>query len=86
VTRTYALCEPRRQDYRCVMDDELAPLHPMQVAAYRRMTPEDKLEQALALYWSARRLKAEALRQRHPEWSEAEVEARVREMFLLATS
>jgi hypothetical protein len=65
------------------MDDEL---HPAQIAAYRRMTPQQKLNQAIAMYWSARRLKADFLRQQHPDWTEAEVQAAVREIFLLATT
>lgn len=40
-----------------VVQDEA--LHPAQIAAYRRMTPRQKLDQALALYWSARALKAD---------------------------
>jgi hypothetical protein len=47
-----------------------------------RMTPEQKLRAAERLYWSARALKAAALRARHPEWSEAEVQAAVRDAFL----
>ena len=62
------------------------PLHPAQIAAYRKMSPTQKIEQALALYWSARKLKADALRQWHPEWTEAAIEARVREIFLFATT
>jgi hypothetical protein len=67
-------------------DDDDVPLHPAQIAAYRRMTPEQKLAQASALYWQARALKAAWLRTQHPMWSEAEIEARVREIFLLATT
>jgi len=62
------------------------PLHPAQIAAYRKMSPAKKIEQALAMYWAARKLKADALRQWHPEWTEAEIEARVREVFLLAST
>jgi len=62
------------------------PLHPAQIAAYRRMSAQQKIEQALALYWAARKLKADALRMQHPDWSEAQIEARVREIFLLATT
>jgi hypothetical protein len=47
-----------------------------------RMTPEQKLRAAERLYWSARALKAGALRALHPEWSDAQVEAAVREAFL----
>lgn len=66
------------------MNDE--SLHPAQIAAYRRMTAEEKLAQSMALYWAARELKADALRRRHPEWPEADVQAAVRELFLLATT
>jgi hypothetical protein len=47
-----------------------------------RMTPADKLQAAMRLYWSARALKTAAVRQQHPEWSDAEVAAYVRELFL----
>jgi hypothetical protein len=65
------------------MDDAL---HPAQIAAYRRMNPAEKLAQFHALYWSARALKTDWVRQQHPEWSEAQVEAQVTEIFLLATT
>lgn len=68
------------------MDRRHDDLHPAQIAAYRRMTPRQKLDQAMAMYWQARALKADFLRQQHPEWTEDEVQARVREIFLLATT
>lgn len=37
----------------------------------------------MRLYWSARELKAAAIRSQHPDWSEAEVQAAVRTAFLL---
>jgi len=61
-------------------------LHPAQIAAYRRMTPEQKIAQAMAMYWQARALKAAWLRERFPDWSEEAIEAKVREIFLLATT
>ena len=61
-------------------------LHPAQIAAYRRMTDREKLDQAMAMYWSARALKASHLRQLHPDWSDEAIEAEVREIFLLATT
>jgi len=36
------------------------------------------------LYYSARELKAAAFRARHPEWTEEEIEAKVKEAFLYA--
>ena len=35
----------------------------------RKMTGEQKLQLAMRLYWSARRLKAAGLRRQHPDWS-----------------
>lgn len=61
-------------------------LHPAQIAAYRRKTPEQKIAQSMAMYWQARALKPAWLRERFPEWSEADVQAKVREIFLLATT
>jgi hypothetical protein len=54
------------------------------VAALRRMTPEEKLKAVINLYWTARRLKAAGVRLQHPEWTDAQVEAAVREAFLHA--
>jgi hypothetical protein len=47
-----------------------------------RMTPAQKLEASMRLYWSARKLKAAYFRAEHPHWSEAEVAAAVRAAFL----
>lgn len=45
-----------------------------------------KIAQSMAMYWQARALKAAWLHERFPDWSEADVQAKVREIFLLATS
>jgi len=63
-----------------------AILLPAQIEAYRRMTPEQKLARATMMYHAARALKADYLRGRHPDWSEEEIAAKVREIFLLATT
>ena len=62
------------------------PFHAAQVAAWRRMSPAEKIEIAMAMYWEARDLKADYLRRRHPDWTADEIEAAVREIFLLATT
>ena len=59
-------------------------LTPEYVAALRRLTGQQKLETAFALYWSARDLKAAALREQHPDWTEDQVQQRVKEIFLHA--
>ena len=50
----------------------------------RALTPEQKLETAMRLYWSARELKAAALRSFHPDWSEEKIQKAVRHAFLIA--
>ena len=40
----------------------------------------------MALYWSARNLKAAALRHQHPDWSEEKIQKTVREIFLTSSS
>ncbi len=47
-----------------------------------RMTPEQKLRAAEKLYWSARGLKAAALRAKQPDWSDEQIERAVRDAFL----
>lgn len=51
---------------------------------FRAMTPQQRLRAAFRLYWSARQLKEASLRTFHPELSEAEIKAAVRDLFLYA--
>jgi Rv0078B-related antitoxin len=50
------------------------------------MSPAQKLRAAERLYWSARQLKAAALRAEHPDWTEEAIQQAVRQIFLLARS
>jgi len=50
----------------------------------RRMSGEQKLRAVGDLYRAARKLKAAALRDRHPEWTEARLSEAVTELFLHA--
>jgi Rv0078B-related antitoxin len=50
------------------------------------MTPEQKLMLAANLHQKARALKAAGLREQHPDWSEKEIQKKVREIFLYATT
>lgn len=59
-------------------------LHPVQCRLFQEMPPERKLEIAMILYRSARELKAAALRARHPELPEKEIQLKVKEAFLYA--
>ena len=55
---------------------------PEEIRILRALTPAQKLRSAERLYWTARALKAAWLRQQHPDWSEEEVQRKVREIFL----
>ena len=59
-------------------------MHPEQKKSYQAMTPEKKLQLALDLYYSAKKMKAAGLKQQHPEWSTEKINQKVREIFLYA--
>ncbi|MEI6818271.1 MAG: hypothetical protein WCL19_01575 [Verrucomicrobiota bacterium] len=61
-------------------------LSPEYIATLQRMTGQQKLRTAFSLYWSARKLKAAALRLQHPDWSQRQVEDQVKQIFLHASS
>ncbi len=63
------------------MDDDLTPEY---VEVLRRLTGPQKVKAAFALWRAARRLKSAALRERHPEWTEARIEKELREILLRA--
>jgi len=48
------------------------------------MTPEQKLQVALDLYYSARQIKTACLKSQHPEWTDDAIRQKVREIFLSA--
>ncbi|HVO75045.1 MAG TPA: hypothetical protein VMT35_13540 [Ignavibacteriaceae bacterium] len=50
------------------------------------MSPQKKLELSLKLYYSAKELRKAALAKDYPELSEAEIEKKVKEIFLHARS
>ena len=56
----------------------------LQKKIYQSMTPEEKLKIASRLYYSARQLKAAALHHEHPNWTEKEIQKKVRDIFLYA--
>jgi hypothetical protein len=63
-------------------DDHLSRAQQKQDDIIRSMTPARRLEVARELYHTAWNLKLAALRRQHPEWSDAEVSAKVRRVFL----
>jgi len=50
------------------------------------MSPAQKLRAAQRLYYSARQLKAAALRAEHPDWTDEAIHEAVRQIFLYARS
>jgi hypothetical protein len=50
------------------------------------VSPTQKLRAAERLYYSARQLKAAALRAEHPDWTEEAIRKAVREIFLYGRS
>ena len=62
--------------------DEIDPVvRELQIRRLRAMSAQRKLEVADELLLLARELKSSSLRTLHPRLSEAELEARVRELF-----
>ena len=57
---------------------------PEQIEVFRAMTGEQRLRLAEQLYWTARKLKLAGLRAQHPDWTEEQLNAEVRRIFLHA--
>jgi len=64
--------------------DHVRAAHERQVAIYRAMTPQQRLQQALRMNRTMRELMAAGFRQRHPEWSEPQVRRAVADRILHA--
>jgi len=62
-----------------MLSDEQAS--PEQIAAFRRMSPEQRWLAARRLYWTMRRHKAAFLQSQHPDWPEQRVAAEVHRIF-----
>lgn len=54
-------------------------LHPEQIKALRKMGPARRLKVGLQFMEEVRQLKAAALRQQHPKWSEQQIALALRE-------
>jgi hypothetical protein len=59
-------------------------MHPEQKRIFQSMTPEQKLNVALRLYYSAMELKETSLRVKYPDWSEEMIRDNIRKIFLYA--
>lgn len=54
---------------------DLEPLHPIQIAAFARMTPTEKHRVFLGLVHCAREISRNSLRTRHPGWKKEQIES-----------
>jgi hypothetical protein len=63
-------------------DDHALTAERMQDEIIRKMSPARRLEVARGLYETAWKLKADGLRQQHPDWPEEQILAKVRRVFL----
>ena len=64
--------------------DHLRVAQEHQMAIYRAMTPQQRLQQAMRMNQAMRELMAAGFRERNPEWAEAEVRRAVAERILYA--
>jgi len=60
---------------------ELEPLHPLQVARLRAMTPEEKWTVFRGMLRTAREVRRAAWRRKHPEWAAEQIEKAVAQEF-----
>jgi hypothetical protein len=60
------------------------PIHPVQLEAFRRMTPAQKLRMLADLYDTGIRLRMAGLRMTHPDWPAERLEREARRSLLYA--
>lgn len=60
------------------------PIHPVQLEAFKRMTPAQKLRMVADLYETGIRLRMAGLRMTHPEWPDERLEREARRSLLYA--
>jgi hypothetical protein len=62
------------------------PAERIRIEIYKQMTPAQKWNEFLKLRKFAWELKRAAVREQHADWSDEEIEAKVRQIFLYATT
>ena len=58
----------------------------VRIEIYRKMSPADKWRQFCEMYRFAWAVKRAGVREQHPDWTDQQVEDKVREIFLYATT
>ena len=64
----------------------IEPLHPVQIAGFRKMTVAQKVSMIWSMRESAIGLRMAGLRMRHPDWSEEKLELEARRWALYAST
>lgn len=59
-------------------------LDPRQIAFWKRLTPGQRLDRAMALMRQVRRFQAACVRAQHPDWDDLQVAAELRRRWLFA--
>jgi hypothetical protein len=70
-------------DFQHLMDE---PIHPVQIEALKRMTPEQKLRAVAEMWHFARAALAQQIRGKHPDWDDAAVDEEVKRRLIYGTS
>ena len=56
-----------------------------EIAPYKKMLHADKLQLIASIHMQARSWKRAAFKAQHPDWTEKQIDKRVREVFLYGT-
>lgn len=69
------------------MNPKIQPLAltPQEIAIFKAMSPAQKVALMEEMWYQARTLKKAGLKMQHPNWTDEELEAKVRKIFLYGT-
>lgn len=68
------------------IEEYLEQAEKLRKSIYRNMTPRQKLDISFSLYRTAWKLKRAAVKKEHPDWTDEQIEAKVKRIFLFAQS
>jgi hypothetical protein len=63
-----------------------AMMSPEETAPFRNMTPANKLRMLASIHTQARTWKRAAFKAQHPDWTSANIDQQVKEVFLYGAS
>jgi len=68
------------------IEEYLEEAEKLRQSIFCKMSAKEKLDISFSLYRTAWNLKRAAIKKSHPDWSDEEIENKVKEIFLLAQS